>query len=66
MVTLDCEMVQTGATNNDLSLARATILDMDGNVLFDELSKPSLPIVDYLTQFSGITEEMLEGQQTTE
>lgn len=60
IVSLDCEMVQTGETNNDLSLARVTILDRDGQVIFDELCKPSAPVVDYLTQYSGITKGMLD------
>lgn len=62
VVSLDCEMVQTGETNTDLSLARVTILDQDGQTIFDELCKPGKPVVDYLTQYSGITEGMLDDQ----
>lgn len=64
VVSLDCEMVQTGETNTDLSLARVTILDQDGQTIFDELCKPGKPVVDYLTQYSGITEGMLDDQQS--
>ncbi|TLD14257.1 uncharacterized protein PgNI_05005 [Pyricularia grisea] len=62
---IDCEMCRTGPTNHDLSLTRVTILSWDGEVVMDELVKPSLPILDYLTQFSGITKEMLEPVTTT-
>lgn len=62
---IDCEMCRTGPTNNDLSLTRITVLAWDGEVVMDELVKPDLPILDYLTRFSGITEEMLEPVTTT-
>ncbi|CAM0143186.1 unnamed protein product [Umbelopsis sp. WA50703] len=41
------------------------ILGAEGKVLIDQLVKPELPIVDYLTQWSGITEEMLQPVTTT-
>jgi hypothetical protein len=53
-------MVQTGQ-RDELSLARLTVCDIDGNVLMDEFCKPKLPIVDYLTIFSGIRPGQLEN-----
>ncbi|KAI7898958.1 uncharacterized protein BX663DRAFT_479047 [Cokeromyces recurvatus] len=52
LVAVDCEMVLTemGST-----LARITLIDEDGSVLLDELVKPDAPVIDYLTQYSGIT-----------
>lgn len=34
------------------------------NVIFDEVCKPSAPIIDYLTKYSGITPEMLDSAQS--
>jgi DNA polymerase III epsilon subunit-like protein len=62
-VAVDCEMVQTveGST-----LARITVVDCPSGVtLMDSLVKPTLPIVDYVTRYSGITEEMLRDVQTS-
>lgn len=60
---LDCEMVLTddGAS----SLARVSLIDWSGNRVVDELVKPSRPIVNYFTQFSGMTKAKLDPITTT-
>lgn len=60
---LDCEMVMTG--ENEFSLARISVVSWDGEVVLDKLVKPDKPITNYVTQFSGITEAMLEPITTT-
>lgn len=54
---VDCEMCK--AADDKFVLTRISVVAWDGEVVMDELVKPDEPIVDYLTQFSGITEAML-------
>ena len=63
IIALDCEMclVQGG----EYALTRISLLDWDGTTLLDELVKPDKPIIDYLTQYSGMTEAKLGPITTT-
>ena len=74
---MDCEMVRTSA---GVELARVTLIQYhdssDNNdttkdfgvfpyrVIMDELVKPHLPVIDYVTTYSGITPSMLKNVTT--
>jgi RNA exonuclease 1 len=62
VIAIDCEMCKTDVDRFELT--RISVLDWDGNVILDELVKPHAPITDYLTPYSGITEEMLKPVTT--
>jgi len=62
LVAIDCEMCRT---ENGMELTRVSVVDDMCKVLYDSLVKPSAPILDYLTQFSGITADMMEGVTKT-
>lgn len=59
---LDCEMC---LSKDGLVLTRVSIIDFNVNTIYDKLVKPDVPIIDYLTKYSGITEEKLAGVTTT-
>jgi RNA exonuclease 1 len=63
VLSMDCEMCMTG--EKEFSLTRISIVRWDGSVVLDELVKPDKPIIDYVTRYSGITEEMLAPVTTT-
>ncbi|RUS20503.1 hypothetical protein BC937DRAFT_95041 [Endogone sp. FLAS-F59071] len=62
LVAMDCEMCKS---LSGTELTRVTLVDENSTVIFDELVMPTEPIVDYLTQYSGITEERLRGTTTS-
>ncbi|XP_029412472.1 interferon-stimulated 20 kDa exonuclease-like 2 [Nannospalax galili] len=54
MVAIDCEMVGTGPKGRVSSLARCSVVNYNGDVLYDEYILPPCYIVDYRTRWSGI------------
>ena len=62
MFALDCEMCVT--TANIPELTRVSIVDEQLNVVYDTLVKPDNKIIDYVTRYSGITEDMLKDVTT--
>ena len=60
---LDCEMCLT--KRDILEVTRFSLVDEDLNVILDTLVKPSVPIKNYLTQYSGITKKILDPIKTS-
>ncbi|KAK2842628.1 hypothetical protein Q5P01_012828 [Channa striata] len=54
VVAMDCEMVGTGPGGCCSELARCSILDYHGNILYDKYIRPCHPVTDYRTRWSGI------------
>ena len=48
------------------ALARCSIVNYDGHVLFDKIIKPKKRIVDFLTWINGITANQMEGSLSFE
>lgn len=63
MFGLDCEMCKTSIGASELT--RVSIIDEQGNEFYESLVRPDNKIVDYLTQFSGITPQMMKNVSKT-
>ncbi|KAI1286030.1 RNA exonuclease 4 [Halotydeus destructor] len=59
-VAIDCEMVGCGERGSRDVLARVSIVNLYGHVLYDEHAKPLEKVTDYRTFVSGVTPEDLE------
>ncbi|CAH8335617.1 unnamed protein product [Eruca vesicaria subsp. sativa] len=58
MLAIDCEMV-TCADGSE-AVVRVGAVDRDLKVVLDKFVKPSLPVIDYKTDITGVTAEDLE------
>ncbi|XP_067874215.1 apoptosis-enhancing nuclease-like [Heterodontus francisci] len=56
-VAIDCEMVGTGPCGRLAEVARCSIVNYQGDVIYDKYVKPGLPITDYRTRWSGIRKQ---------
>lgn len=54
LVALDCEMVGIGPNGKVSALARCSLVDYDGNVLYDEFVQPKGYVTDFRTKWSGV------------
>ncbi|XP_069768139.1 apoptosis-enhancing nuclease-like [Narcine bancroftii] len=60
-VAIDCEMVGTGPRGCLGEVARCSIVNYHGVVIYDKYVKPSGPITDYRTRWSGIRKHHMTG-----
>ncbi|XP_075714303.1 apoptosis-enhancing nuclease [Rhinoderma darwinii] len=60
-IAIDCEMVGTGPRGKISELARCSVVDYEGDVLYDKYVKTELPVTDYRTRWSGITKQSLRN-----
>lgn len=60
VVAIDCEMVGVGPSQES-SLARCSLVDLQGRVLYDQFILPEGQITNYRTPVSGVTRQLLEG-----
>nr|XP_031835484.1 putative RNA exonuclease pqe-1 isoform X2 [Nomia melanderi] len=59
---LDCEMC---FTRRGLELAKVTVVEVDGRVVYDTLVRPDAEVIDHNTRFSGITASDLSRASKT-
>ncbi|XP_061078310.1 apoptosis-enhancing nuclease-like [Conger conger] len=59
LVAMDCEMVGTGQDARCSELARCSLVNYHGEVLYDQYIQPQQPVTDYRTRWSGICQHHL-------
>ncbi|XP_051976035.1 apoptosis-enhancing nuclease [Xyrauchen texanus] len=59
LVALDCEMVGTGPGGHCSEVARCSIVNYYGSVIYDKYILPQQPVTDYRTRWSGIRKHHL-------
>ncbi|XP_043234573.1 RNA exonuclease 1 homolog isoform X2 [Amphibalanus amphitrite] len=59
---LDCEM---SYTTQGCELTRVTVVNAQGDTVYETIVKPDNPIIDFNTRFSGIKESDMEGVTVT-
>ncbi|KAL4613239.1 apoptosis-enhancing nuclease isoform X1 [Arapaima gigas] len=59
LIALDCEMVGTGPGGRCSEVARCSLVNYYGEVVYDKYIKPCQPVVDYRTRWSGISKHHL-------
>ncbi|TFK30345.1 hypothetical protein FA15DRAFT_683734 [Coprinopsis marcescibilis] len=62
-LALSCSNVGVGPGGTTAMLARVSIVDYKGSVVFDHYVVPTLPVTDYRTAVTGITETHLRPPQ---
>ncbi|GLD92115.1 hypothetical protein PINS_up000648 [Pythium insidiosum] len=61
IIAMDCEMVGVGLSGRQSVLARCSIVDYDGNVLYDKTVRPVEKVTDFRTHVSGIRARTLKN-----
>lgn len=61
IVALDCEMVGVGPDGKTDALARVSVVNQTGDVLYDTFVKPGEAVTDFRTQYSGVRPADLES-----
>ncbi|XP_016330645.1 apoptosis-enhancing nuclease-like [Sinocyclocheilus anshuiensis] len=60
LVAVDCEMVGTGPGGKCSEVARCSIVNYYGSVVYDKYILPRHPVTDYRTRWSGIRKHHLQ------
>ena len=64
-LALDCEMVGVGHKGKQSSVARVTLVDWNGRIVWDEFVRQEQEVTDYRTFVSGVTQLDVEDATLT-
>ena len=60
-LAMDCEMVGVGSDGTRSMLARCSVVNYEGKVVYDKFVKPMEKVTDYRTEVSGVRREDVFG-----
>ena len=60
-IGLDCEMVGVGEDGKRSALARCSMVDFDGNTIYDKFVRPKAFVTDFRTHWSGVRKQDLRA-----
>ena len=63
-IAIDCEFVGVGPNGSTSVLARCSIVNHHGHVLYDSYVKPKEPVTDYRTWVSGVKPKHLKDGES--
>lgn len=66
VVALDCEFVGVGPGGKEDALARASLVNSRGEILYDSFVRVETRVVDYRFQYSGVTAEDITGPEAAD
>ena len=64
-VALDCEMVGVGSNGRESALARCSVVDEQGKVLYDRHVQVDERVTDFRTKYSGVRAKDLKSNSVT-
>ena len=59
-LAMDCEFVGTGPFGEEHMLARVSIVNINGDIIYDTFVAPQERVVDYRTEVSGVRPSKLK------
>jgi RNA exonuclease 4 len=60
-IAMDCEMVGVGRDGKQNALARVSIVNYNGHVIYDKFCRPNEKVTDYRSDVSGVSAEDLKN-----
>jgi len=65
-LAMDCEMVGVGVTGERSILARVSLVNQNGHMVYDKFVRPREPVTQYRTHVSGVRAEDLTEENATD
>ncbi|CAF1654253.1 unnamed protein product, partial [Didymodactylos carnosus] len=65
-LSIDVESIATGYTHEDRHPVTVSVVNIKGDVIYEGIIKPSIPVVSYLTILTGLKKGDLDNGESME